>query len=317
MRFLAPLVQALGVLLAVSLVTFAAQAGLPGDAAEIRIGPRPELSQVQREQAVAEARKVLGLDQPYPVQYMKWLTHAAQGDFGADLSGDDVRAVVMSRLGASLELAMASLVLSFVLAVFFALRISQKGKRGWARLMNGAIIGGYVIPPFYVGVLLVLAFSVWQPWLPSSGYVPFSEDPVAHIRHLVLPTITLALSQLALYYRYLQQSLREALSSQFIRTARAKGLSERRILHRHALPNALLPVITILGIQIGALIGGVVVVERVFGWPGVGSLLLYAVGRSDFNIVIFIVLAVAAVYVLVSAFIDIAYRLLDPRIRRA
>jgi peptide/nickel transport system permease protein len=274
------------------------------------------LSAAQREKLVEVEAVKLGLNKPLPVRYGIWLEHALRGDFGDNLAGQSVRSSVLQRLGPSLELAIISMMLAFPVAVLLAVSVVRQRRRGLWRVMNSTAVAGLVIPPFWLALLLVLVFCVWEKWLPASGYASFTRSPVEHIKTLVLPVITLFAAQVALYYRYLQQSLREALQSQFVRTARAKGLSERRVMYRHALPNALLPSLTILGVQLGALIGSVVVVERIFDWPGVGSLLLYGVQQGDYNTVTAIVLAIAIVYVLMSGLIDVLYRLIDPRIRR-
>lgn len=316
-RILSPLVAGVAVILAASVIVFAVQAAVPGNPASDYIGPAPTLSPAERQHLVEIESIKLGLNKPLPVRYLIWLTHAIRGDFGNNLDGENVRSSVLARLGPSLELAIVAILISIPIAVLLAVTVVRQRRRGVWRILNSVAVAGIVIPPFWLALLLVLVFCVWQHWLPSSGYVSFNTSPIGHIKTLLLPVITLAATQVAIYYRYLQQSLREALRSQYVRTARAKGLSERRIVYRHALPNALLPSLTIMGVQLGWLIGGVVVVERIFDWPGVGSLLLYSVQQGDFNTVTAIVLAVAIVYVLMSAFVDVAYRLVDPRMRRA
>jgi peptide/nickel transport system permease protein len=316
-RFISPLLQALAVVLAVSAITFAVQSALPGDPAANYLGPISGLSSEQRTVLIEHERATLGLDKPLPVQYLVWLEHAVRGDFGTDLNGEDVRSSVLRRLGPTLELVLVSTVLTIPIAVLLAVAVVRQRRRGLWRIINGVAIAGLVLPPFWLGLLFVLVFCVWQRWLPASGYVSFGADPVGHVKTLILPVLTLTATQVAVYYRYLQQSLREAMRSPYVRTAHAKGLSERRIVYRHALPNALLPSITILGIQLGALIGTAVVIERIFDWPGVGSLLLFAVHEGSYNTVTFIVLSVAVTYVVMSAVVDVSYRLVDPRIRRA
>ena len=152
----------------------------------------------------------------------------------------------------------------------------------FAAVGDSVSIAGFVIPPFWLGILLVLLFAIWLRWIPASGYVYFTADPWGHVERLFMPLVTLAIPTIALYYNYLRQSLKEALASQYVRTARAKGISESRMLYRHALPNALLPSLTVLGIQFGQLLGGVVIIERVFNWPGVGGLLLYSQDQQDY-----------------------------------
>jgi peptide/nickel transport system permease protein len=306
-----------GVVFIVAALTFLIQTGIPGDAAEARVGPRPDLLPQQREKLVEDLRHGLGLDKPLPVRFGIWLEHAARFDFGVAESGQSVRGAVAQRLLPSLELAFASMLLALPVALLLAVWSARRGGRGLARLVNGVVVAGFVIPAFWLGILLVLVFAVSLKWLPGSGYASLEGDPVGHLRRLALPTLTLAIPQVALYYRYLQESLRSALRSQYVRTARAKGLAERAVLYRHALPNALLPTLTILGVHLGTLIGGVVVVEQIFAWPGVGYLLLYSANRSDYDTVVAVVLAIAVFYVVVSTLVDLLYQVLDPRLRRA
>jgi peptide/nickel transport system permease protein len=306
------------VLLAVSVLTFAVQAAGPINRAQAMVGPAPDLTPAQRTQLIATEAKLLGLDRPLPVQYGIWLWRAVQLDFGTAANGIPVRSAVAQRLGPSIELALASALVSVPVALGLALAGAMSRRRRWpTRVLDVGLVTWLVLPSFWVGILLVLVFSIYTRWLPASGYVSFGSDPAGHIAHLVLPTITLALPQVAIYYRYLQEGLGRAMSSQYVRTARAKGLTERATLITHALPNALLPMLTIFGVYLGTLIGGIVVVENVFNWPGVGSLLVYSVGQSDYNTTVAIVLASAVFFVVISATVDIAQAVLDPRVRRS
>jgi peptide/nickel transport system permease protein len=309
--------QLILVLLAVSVITFAVQSAAPQDRAEARVGQRTDLRPEQREELVTEIRHQLGLDRPLPVQYAIWLWDAGHFDFGTSDNGVPVRKTVVERLAPSVELAIASAVIAVPVALGLALLASRYRRRAWTRAVDVAVVTGLALPPFWVGILLVLLLAVVVPLLPASGYVSFSSDPSGHVARLVLPAVTLALPQIGIYYRYLQEALEVALRSQFVRTARAKGLSEWATLIRHALPNAILPMMTIFGVYLGSLMGGIVVVENVFGWPGVGSLLLYAVGRSDYDVTVAIVLAAATFFVVISALVDLAHLVVDPRIRRA
>jgi peptide/nickel transport system permease protein len=317
MRFLTPILSLIGVLIAVSLVTFVIQSALPGDEAQVRVGKRDDLTTQQRDKLVTQERKVLGLDKPLPVQFLIWLEKASVLDFGSTAGGTPVRGAVAERVIPSLELALCTLVLSLPIAVLLAVATVRRGRRAFAAIGDTLSIAGFVIPSFWLGILLVLLFAVLLRWLPASGYVYFTADPIGHIERLLMPLITLSIPTIALYYNYLRQSLKEALTSQYVRTARAKGLSETRMLYRHALPNALLPSLTVLGIQFGQLLGGVVIVERVFDWPGVGGLLLYSQGQQDYSTLVACVLAIATAFVVMSTIIEISYRIIDPRMRRA
>jgi peptide/nickel transport system permease protein len=317
LRIAGRVVALVGVLLAVAIVTFALQNAAPGDAAEARVGTRADLSPAQRNVLIVAARQELGLNRPLPVQFGIWLGHAVRFDFGDSDNGDTVSATVGARLQPTIELALASAIISVPLAIGLALLVAGRRKRSLTRLLDVGLTGGLVVPPFWVGILLVLLFAVELHWLPASGYVPFTADPVGHLKTLAMPAVTLAVPQITVYYRYLEESLRGALKSPYAKAARARGINARHVLVGHALPNALLPALTIFGIYLGSLIGGVIVIESVFSWPGLGSLLVYTVERSDYNTLVAIVLATATFYVVISTLVDVLYLYLDPRTRRA
>jgi len=317
MRFLAPVLSLIGVLLAISMITFAIATALPGDTAEIRIGKRDDLTFEQRTALVNAERERLGLDRPVPIQFTIWLQRAVQGDLGVQEGGGSVGRAVFERIIPSLELAFLTLAISLPLAALLALRSVRRGKRVFSVVAGQLSTVGFVVPQFWLGILLVILFAVVLGWLPASGYEPFRELPVEHVKRVIMPLVTLVIPTTAVFFHFMRQSLRESLGTQYIRTARAKGLSESAVLNRHAFPNALLPSLTVLGVQFGQLLGGVVVVERIFNWPGVGGLLVYSVERQDFSTLIACVMAIAAAYVIMSTLIEIAYRMVDPRIRRA
>lgn len=317
MRFLSPILSLLAVLVAISAITYAIASALPGDTAEIRVGKRDDLTFEARNRLVEAERERLGLDQPLPVQFAIWLEKAVQGDFGIQEGGGPVGPAVVERIIPSLELALVTLVISLPLAALLAVRSVRRGKRVFSVVAGQLSTVGFVMPQFWLGILLVIVLAVLLGWLPAGGYEPFREAPVEHVKRLIMPLLTLVIPTTALYFHFMRQSLRESLTTQYIRTARAKGLSETGVLYRHALPNALLPSLTVLGVQFGQLLGGVVVVERIFNWPGIGGLLIYSVERQDFNTLVACVLAIAAAYVVASTLIEISYRFVDPRIRRA
>jgi peptide/nickel transport system permease protein len=317
MRFLSPILSLLAVLVAISAITYAIASALPGDAAEIRVGKRDDLTFEARNRLVAAERERLGLDKPIPVQFAIWLEKAVQGDFGIQEGGGPVGPAVVERIIPSLELALLTLVISLPLAALLAVRAVRRGKRFFSVVVGQLSTVGFVMPQFWLGILLVISLAVLLGWLPAGGYVSFRDDPVGHLERIIMPLLTLVIPTTALYFHFMRQSLRESLTTQYIRTARAKGLSETSVLYRHALPNALLPSLTVLGVQFGQLLGGVVVVERIFNWPGIGGLLIYSVERQDFNTLVACVLAIAVAYVVASTAIEISYRFVDPRIRRA
>jgi peptide/nickel transport system permease protein len=317
MRFLTPILSLIAVLFAISVITFLISDALPGDAAEVRVGKRDDLTTEQREHLVGLMRAELGLDKPLPVQYVVWLGKVVQGDFGEQEGGGSVGRAVLDRLVPSLELTLIVLLVSLPTAAWLAVSSVRRGRRIATKAAGELLTVGFLVPQFWLAILLVIVFAVELGWLPAGGYMSFREDPVAHFERLILPVLALAIPTAALYYRYLRQSLGEVLLTQYVRTARAKGISESRVLYRHALPNALIPSLSVLGIQFGQLLGGIVVIELILNWPGVGGLLMYSVQREDNNTLIAVVMAIAVAYVVISTLIEIAYRLIDPRIRRA
>jgi peptide/nickel transport system permease protein len=316
-RFVTPIAALVLVLVAVSAVTFTIQSALPGNEAEVYVGRRDDLTPAQRNLLVKREEHILGLDKPLPVQFGIWLWHAIHLDLGAQISGQPVRPAVVRTFLPSLELALLTLLVSLPTAVWLAVTSVRKGKRVFGVVADGISTVGFVMPQFWLGFLLVILFAVLLHWLPAGGYVSPHHSLPQHLERLVMPVFTLSVPTVALYYHFVRQSLREALRSQYVRTARAKGLSESAVLYRHALPNALLPSLTVLGIQFGQLIGGVVIVEQVFNWPGIGGLLIYSVNNEDYNTLVGCVLAIATAFVVFSTIVELTYRLVDPRIRRA
>lgn len=317
MRFVTPIFSLIAVLLAISVVTFVIASALPGDEAQTYVGKRDDLTPAQRNKLVAEARKMFGLDKPYPVQWALWLEHVLEGNFGSQEGGGSVGKAVLTRIVPSLELTLVVLLFGLPTAALLAVSSVRRGKRVVAKGLGQLLTVGFLFPQFWLAIVLVIVFAVELHWLPASGYTAFGQNPGQHIEHLIMPALALAIPTAALYYRYLRQSLQEVLQTQYIRTARAKGLSETKVLYRHALPNALIPSLSVLGIQFGQLLGGVVVIELILNWPGIGGLLMYSVNEQDNSTLIAVVMAIAAAYVVVSTAIEILYRVIDPRIRRA
>ena len=257
---------------------------------------------------IAEFRRALGLDQPLPIQYLKFLLSAIEGDFGVSLrQRTSALGLVIERLPATLELALTAFVLGIVLAFLLglAMRLSNSPRLRavimWAALIRQAI------PVFWFGLLLILLFAVNLRWLPSLGR--------GTIAHLVLPALTLATYELALYLRLFNSSLAAEGQQDYVRTAYAKGQSRVSVLLRHMLPNALLPLITIAGINLGVLLGGTVVTETVFSWPGVGRLIVQSVGQRDYPVIIAGVVVVCLIFVIVNLIVDLLYAYVDPRVR--
>lgn len=310
-------VQLIIVLILVSFVTFALLTALPGSAADVRIGPLPNFSPTQRAQIVASLSHQLGLDKPWIVQFLIWLKDAATGNFGTDLQGSAVGHVVAGRIGPTVELGAVSVVaaifISTTLAIW-AFRTRFGTLRGAVHAVMTVLL---VIPAFWLGLLLILGLATELTVFPASGFTALGDNASENMAHLVLPAATLAFPQAALYFRYLSAGLDEAAAQPFVIAARARGVSERGVVYRHVLPNGTLPTITIIGIVIGSLMSGLVIVESLFSWPGLGSLLVQSVNNKDYNTLAAIVLLVAVTYVVIAFVVDIVYYIVDPRTRRS
>ncbi len=255
-------------------------------------------------------RTSLGLDRPLPVQYIQFLGNALTGDFGNSFrQRTPALKLVLERLPATLELAFTAFALGLVLAFLASLVVRLTRSE---RLRTGLLWMAFslqAIPTFFFGLLLILVFSVWLGWLPSLG----RGTP----QHLILPALTLATFELALYLRLLNSAFLQEMGQDYVRTAKAKGGSRVRVLVRHVLPNAMLPIVTIAGINLGVLLGGAIVTETVFSWPGVGRLVVQAVSQRDYPVVIACVFVISLVFVLLNLIVDLLYAVLDPRVRYA
>jgi peptide/nickel transport system permease protein len=259
---------------------------------------------------IASFRTALGLDQPLAIQYMKFLAHAVEGDFGISLrQRTSALGLVLERLPATLELALTSFILGVILAFAIGLATRLSGSARLRAVVLWIALARQAIPVFWFGLLLILLFSVTLRWLPSLGR--------GSIAHLILPAITLATYELALYLRLFNSSLATEAKQDYVRTAFAKGQSRANIVVKHMLPNALLPLVTIAGINLGLLLGGTVVTETVFGWPGVGRLIVQSVSQRDYPVIMAGVFVVCVIFMLVNLIVDLLYAYLDPRVRLA
>jgi peptide/nickel transport system permease protein len=308
--------QLLGVLLAVSILTFLLLNALPGNQVLYRIGVLTDFTPAQRAALIASMTKDLGLDRPLPIQYALWLRRIAEGNFGLSAQGEPVGQLVMQRLWPTIELGAAGVFLGSFLAFSLATWAYRTRLRSVRGAIHGVMVTLLVTPAFWLGFLLVLVFSVKLAHLPASGYTPMSESVSKNIQHLILPAVTLALPIAALLFRYLYEGLDEAGSGAFVVTARATGVPERTVMYRHIVPNGMLPTITILGMVVASLMSSLVIIESVFAWPGLGSLLVDSVNQRDFNTLVAIVLLTAAAFVVTSFCVDAAYHVIDPRTRR-
>ena len=308
----ARLLQAVPVLFLSSIVVFLFIRLVPGDPAVTMAGPNATPDQV------AALRRLYQLDRPLPVQYLTWLGRLVQGDLGLSYTTRrPVAALVAQRLPATLHLAVGTMLVMLVvggpLGVLCAVRPRWAVSRA-ITLLNAVALA---TPTFWLGIVLLLLFAVSLRWVPPSGFVSITEHPLQSVRLLVLPCLTLGASGTAIVIRFLRASMSEVMHADFIRTAHAKGLRESAIVTRHVLRVAALPVVTILAVQFGYLLGGAVITEAVFGWPGVGRLTLDAIGNRDYLIVQAMMLFFVAVFIAVNVVADLCYAILDPRIRLA
>ena len=297
-------------LLLATMFVFAAVRSLPGD-------PALALSGEGRDPAAnAAIRARYGLDEPIPVQYVRWLSIALSGDLGTSIrTGQPVMHEIVSRLPVTLELALlASL---FAIAIGVPLGIVSALRRASRTDYAASTLGliGMSIPTFWLGIVLILVFAVWLDVLPASGYVPLLEDPIANLQRMLLPAIVLGAGLGAVLLRQVRSAMIGSLGADYIRTARAKGLSDRDVVIGHALRNSLIPVVTILGLELGALISGSVVTESIFLIPGFGRLIIEAISRRDYPVIQGVALFSAVVYIVINLGVDVLYTYLNPRVR--
>jgi peptide/nickel transport system permease protein len=285
---------------------------LPGDIVDIIAGTDSGASTAAKD----KLRESMGLSDPIPVQYVKWLGNLLQGDPGKSLrSGQPVGKILENALPITIELAILGLIISTVIAI--PLGVISAVKRDTV-FDFGARVGGLVglsLPNFWVATLMLLVTSKFFGWTPSIRFIPFTKDPVGNLQQMILPSIALAIPLMAITMRMTRTTMLEVLGQDYVRTANAKGLAPRPILYRHALKNALIPVITVIGFQLGGLMGSAAVVEVVFGLNGVGNTLLQAIFNRDYPLVQAATLYLAVVFVLINLVVDVLYAWLDPRIK--
>jgi peptide/nickel transport system permease protein len=302
-------ITALVTVLIVATVVFIILRLIPGDPAQLILGLEAS------EERVQEIRKLLGLDRPIFIQYLVWLEDICHGNFGTSLrSGETVLSLLSQRIHVTFWIACFALVFSILLAlplgIFSALR-----PWSWIDMVSLFIAQiGMAIPSFWLGILLILLFSVKLRWLPMMNYVNFSENPVEWFRHLLLPALALGFIRTALLTRMLRVSMLEELGKEYVNVARSKGLAERVVILHHTLRNALLPVITVAGMQFGYLFSGAIIIEQIFGLPGIGRLLFTAISNRDFPVVQGTVIFLAIGFTGLNLLIDILYGLLNPKI---
>ena len=302
---------ALIVLVLASMLVFVGVRAIPGD-------PALALGGENRDPAVLEAvRHKYGLDKPVPVQYLNWASLAVRGDLGTDQRELSVSRTIVQRLPITLELAgLAILIGSLIGITAGVLAAVRRGKPADYAATTVALVG-LSVPHFWLGIVMIIYFAVRLNWLPAGGYVAFSTSPLQNLEHMLMPAIVLGTGLSAVLMRQMRSSMLGALGADYVRTARAKGLSEWSVVGKHALRNSLITVTTVVGLQLGALISGAVITEQIFVIPGFGRLTIDAVNQRDYTLLQGVVLVAAAGYVVVNLLVDVVYSLLNPRIRIA
>ncbi|MEI6873934.1 MAG: ABC transporter permease [Spirochaetota bacterium] len=306
------LLSLIPVLFGVSVIVFFLVRLIPGSALQMYLGTQVEATPAQME----ELKRIFGEDRPVPVLYVEWLGRLLQGDFGISLrTGRAVLPDILSRLPLSLELTIMALVIALLVGIPQGILASLR-QNPVGDLVNRMIgLIGLSLPQFWLAALMVLAFSGFRGWIPMGNYVKFTVDPLRNVQMLLLPSLAIGIGLAAVIMRYTRNSMLEVLEMDYIRTAKAKGLKRRVVILRHALKNAILPVITVAGFNTGYLLGGAIVIEEVFALPGMGRLALYAIYQRDYPVIQGIVLVIATIFVLVNLLTDLIYAFVDPRIR--
>lgn len=310
-RFLARRVlYSLVVLIGVLVVVFALVQLVPGDPVRIALGTRytPE--------AYEALRSASGLDRPLVVQFFSYLGNALTGDLGVSFrNGDPVTATLLDRLPATVSLGLVGIVIALLIAVPAGIWSALREGRVSDTIVRITSQFGVSVPDFWLGILLIALFSSTLGWLPTSGYRPLFDDPLGWLRHIILPGLTVGLVAAAILTRYIRSAVLEVAAMGYVRTARSKGLSPQVVTLRHTVRNALVPILTITGIQLATILGGVIVVEVVFAWPGLGRLVYNAVAARDYPVIQGAVLLMAALFLLINLVVDALYAVVDPRIR--
>jgi len=310
-RFLARrLAYSAVVLFGVLIVVFALVHLVPGDPVRIALGTR------YSPQAYEALRSASGLDKPIIQQFFSYIGSALTGDLGVSFrNGDPVTVILLERLPATVSLAVVGILIAMLIALPAGIWSALHEGRASDAIIRVASQFGVSVPDFWMGILLIALFATTLGWLPTSGYQPLLDNPGGWLRHIVLPALTVGLVAGAIMTRYVRSAVLEVASMGYVRTARSKGLSPRVVTFRHTVRNALIPVLTITGIQLATILGGVIVVEVVFAWPGLGRLVYNAVATRDYPVIQGAVLLIAALFLLINLIVDALYAVVDPRIR--
>lgn len=301
------------VLFGVSLITFIIVRFIPGDPVQVLLGADRRSTPEQ----IEAIRRAYGLDQSYPVQYLKWLGHVVTGDLGQSLrTGRPLTQELGLRLPVTLQLTAFAALIGMLPALVFGVLAAIRRNSKLDYLTTLTALAGISVPNFFLATLLVLLFSFNLQWLPNVGYRPFSEEPLRNLQLMILPALSLGLPFMAVLMRFTRSAVLEVLNQDYIRVARAKGMTQGRVIMRHVMPNAGIPVLTIAGIQVASLLGGTVIVEQIFGLPGIGRYIYEAIANRDYPVVQSVTLVMAAIFVTVSLVVDVLYAVLDPRLRQ-
>ena len=304
------LVLLVPVILIVGVIVFGLVHLTPGDPAGVILGDQATPEQVD------QLREQLGLNDPLPVQFFNWFTGILRLDFGESVFlGIPVTEALLDRVAPTGLLTLYALFVQIVIGVPLGVMSALRHGSMTDRLLTAFAVSGAAIPNFFLGILLILLFAVTLQWLPSVGYVSLTEDPSGHFQRMLMPAFALGFSTAGLLARLIRSSMLDVLNEDYVRTALAKGLMRRDVVVRHALRNALIPAITVIGTSFAALLGGAVVTETVFTIPGMGRLVVQSIGRRDYPIIQGAVMTIAITYVLVNLFVDILYIYADPRVR--
>lgn len=311
LRYLATqIVLSVPTVLLLSFFVFALVFFIPGDPAEALLG------NTASPEAIAAYRDKMHLNDPMVVQYGAWLSRAIQGDLGTSIrTAEPVSAAIVARLPVTLQLSAFALAFALIAGIPLGILAATRRNSLWDLLAQLIGLAGLAVPGFFLALILILLISLRLGLLPVSGYVPFTEDPIASVKSLLLPAVTLGFAILGATVRMTRTAMLEVLGENYIATARAKGLRERSVLIRHALQNAMIPVVTLSGLQLGSLLGGTIIIEKIFGLPGIGRLMIDNIYANDFPVVQGVLLFLALVRLGTNLVTDLIYVFLDPQIR--
>lgn len=308
-KIIKKLLMMIPIVIMVSIILFLLLKALPGDAAMVAGG------EFATDADIEAAREAMGLNKPLYVQYLDWLWGILHGDFGVSLlTGSPIVDKIVQRFPATMELAILSMIFAILIAVPLGIVSAVYRNSVWDTLSSILSVIGIAMPSFWLGMLLIILFSLTLGWLPASGYTPFFEDPIKSLRYMILPAFSIGASFAATTMRQTRNALLEVLDQDYMMTAKAKGLPGHIIIWKHALRNALIPVVTVVAMQTGKLFGGAVIAETVFVIPGLGSEIVGSIMKRDFPTTMAMIMIVAVIVIFINTFIDILYGFIDPRV---